>query len=118
VLYFLGELDYGTGRFKAETAGELDRGPDFYAPQTFAGADRPILLAWMQSWKGEIPTTEHNWAGALTLPRELALDSAGRLVVRPLAELEKLRSSAIFRGTLALTDGAPPLLISAKGGWR
>ncbi|MGB3958495.1 MAG: GH32 C-terminal domain-containing protein [Limnochordia bacterium] len=115
VLYFLGELDYGTGRFKAETAGELDRGPDFYAPQTFAGADRPILLAWMQSWKGEIPTTEHNWAGALTLPRELALDSAGRLVVRPLAELEKLRSSAIFRGTLALTDGAPPFDLSQGG---
>ena len=110
VLYFLGELDYGTGRFKAETAGELDRGPDFYAPQTFAGADRPILLAWMQSWKGEIPTNEHNWAGALTLPRELALDSAGRLVVRPLASWKSCNSEALyFRGTL-VTDGAPPLI--------
>ena len=56
VLYAVGEMDYEVGKFQAETWGELDKGPDFYAPQTFFGTDRRIMLAWMQSWEGEIPS--------------------------------------------------------------
>lgn len=102
VLYAVGEMDYEVGKFQAETWGELDKGPDFYAPQTFFGTDRRIMLAWMQSWEGEIPSQKHNWAGALTLPRELMLDSARRLQIRPLPELKRLRADLAFASDLVL----------------
>lgn len=102
VMYFIGEMDYAAGKFRAEAGGELDKGPDFYAPQTFFGTDRRIMLAWMQSWEGDIPTKEQNWAGAFTLPRELSLDSAGRLRVRPVRELAKLRTDLAFASQVML----------------
>lgn len=109
VIYFVGEMDYEVGRFCPESAGVLDQGPDFYAPQTFFGTDRRLMLAWMQAWESEIPTQQDGWAGALTLPRELLLDSAGRLVVRPVAELEKLRERLVFAGKLVVESGAQSL---------
>lgn len=109
VLYFLGKMDYGVGEFQPESWGELDVGPDFYAPQTFFGTSRRIMLGWMQSWEGEIPTQEHNWAGALTLPRELKLDSAGRLRVQPLSELENLRSQLVFTSRVGVDRASQDL---------
>lgn len=103
VIYFLGEMDYERGKFQAESWGELDKGPDFYAPQTFFGSERRIMLAWMQSWEGDIPTQEHRWAGAFTLPRELMLDPAGRLRVYPAAEVAGLRRELLAADKLVLS---------------
>jgi len=111
VLCFVGEMDYAAGQFRKEAEGELDKGPDFYAAQTFFGSDRRILLAWMQSWEGEIPTQEQNWAGAFTLPRELSLDAAGRLRVAPVPELKQLRTGVVFSSEVDLEGWSGGLAI-------
>lgn len=47
-------------------------GEDFYAPQTFAVADRRILIGWMYHWGKQAPA-ESVRAGAFSIPRELKL---------------------------------------------
>ncbi|NMB00840.1 MAG: glycoside hydrolase family 32 protein [Firmicutes bacterium] len=104
VIYFVGEMDYESGKFRAEYVKELDYGPDFYAPQTFFGAERRILLAWMDSWEANIVSKKDNWAGALTLPRELTLDSNGHLRIHPLPELKQLRKERVSATNVLLEN--------------
>ena len=105
VLYFVGDVDYRSGTFVADYSRELDHGSDFYAAQSFFGTDRRILLAWMDAWDVDIPSKKDNWAGALTLPRELLLGRDGSLRFRPLPELRGLRKDHCFTTNMAL-DGA------------
>lgn len=71
----------------------VDRGFDFYAPQTFCdGKGRRILIGWMGIPDAEYgnPTVEDGWQHALTLPRELHMKN-GRLIQTPIEELNELR---------------------------
>lgn len=71
----------------------LDFGFDFYAPQTFCdNKGRRILIGWMGlSDSGyDNPTEEFGWQHHLTIPRELDFKD-GRLLQRPVSELESLR---------------------------
>ena len=73
---------------------EFDYGFDFYAPQTFAGPDgRRLLIGWMgiggESYSN--PTTGLGWQHCLTMPRELSVASDGRLIQRPIRELESIK---------------------------
>jgi len=104
VRYQIGEMDYNIGKFTAEYEDELDFGPDFYAVQSFSGTKRRIVLAWMDSWKRSKPSQKHNWAGALTLPRELILQE-GRIKSVPLKELKALRQDGIHCHGLLLESG-------------
>ncbi|MDQ6598873.1 glycoside hydrolase family 32 protein [Bacillus salipaludis] len=70
---------------------ELDRGFDFYAPQTMTGPDgRRILVGWMGLPDIEYPTDKNGWAHCLTVPRELSIWN-GKLIQQPVKELESLR---------------------------
>lgn len=72
---------------------ELDKGFDFYAPQTYVDEDgRRILIGWMglPDVEYEYPTEENDWIHALTIPRILTTEN-GKLVQTPIPELEKLR---------------------------
>ena len=74
---------------------QLDRGCDFYAPQTFCDENgRRILIGWMGIPDAGYtnPTTENGWQHALTLPRQLRLKN-GKMIQTPLKELEGLRCS-------------------------
>jgi beta-fructofuranosidase len=72
---------------------ELDAGFDFYATQTAESPDgRRILTAWMGLPEMAYPTDREGWAHCLTLPRELGIRN-GRLIQRPVRELEELRTS-------------------------
>lgn len=73
---------------------ELDRGFEFYAPQTFKDDDgRTILVGWMGMPEEEDhPTVENGWLHCFTLARELTLKD-GKLFQNPIRELENLRSS-------------------------
>ncbi|WP_208559213.1 glycoside hydrolase family 32 protein [Marinilactibacillus kalidii] len=78
---------------------ELDRGFDFYAPQTFLDEKgRRILWGWMGLPDIESdytnPTIERGWQHALTLPRELTIEE-GKLKQRPLSEYKRLRKDGI-----------------------
>lgn len=109
VMAFIGEMDYERGKFQPESVKKLDYGPSFYAPQTFFGTERRILFAWMDSWEIEIQSKKHSWAGALTLPRELSLDSYGRLKAYPLSEVNTLRTKQLFVGGVALHNDVEDL---------
>lgn len=89
--YVLGNLDVETQRIEHGAFQELDRGFDFYAPQTMEAPDgRRILVGWMGLPEMAYPTDSHGWAHCLTLPREITIEN-GRLMQRPVRELQQLR---------------------------
>lgn len=104
VIYFVGEIDYKSGKFKVDYSKELDYGPDFYAAQTFFGTKRRIMLAWMDSWEVDIRSKKDNWAGALTLPRELVLDKNGCMQIHPLTELKELRKGQFSATNISIAN--------------
>jgi beta-fructofuranosidase len=90
--YLVGEFDYETGIFTHDEFEELDKGFDFYAVQSFQDEKgRRIAVGWMNMWEAKMPEQEHGWAGALTLPREITLTKDGKLLMKPVEELKKLR---------------------------
>lgn len=98
VVWVQGKLDPEHAYFEPEgQARELDKGPDFYAPQTLKASDgRTILIAWMQAWQRTFPTHElgHGWTGQMTIPRELFWKD-DKLAQRPVREIEAYRGPAI-----------------------
>lgn len=91
--YIIGTLDYESGEFSGGGFTEIDRGFEFYAPQTMIdNQGRRILIGWMGMPGDEKyhPTQKHGWMHQLTLPRELIFEK-GFLQQKPLAELTHLR---------------------------
>lgn len=88
-----------SGDFRGScTLGEfvpLDYGFDFYAPQTFTGGKRRLLIGWLGMPDADYtnPTAAQGWQHCLTVPRELRWED-GRLWMRPARELEALRGEA------------------------
>lgn len=81
-------------------SGQLDRGMDFYAPQSYsdipATDGRRIWLAWMNNWNyaSGLPTSP--WRGVMTIPREVRLETHNgqvKLVQRPVEELCRLHKN-------------------------
>jgi fructan beta-fructosidase len=98
--YFIGTFD-GT-KFVNENPPDrvlwMDRGADFYAPQSWSGVPpsdgRRILVAWMDNWKyaAKLPTSP--WRGQMSYPRTAELEQTPdgiRLVQNPVREIESLR---------------------------
>jgi sucrose-6-phosphate hydrolase SacC (GH32 family) len=81
----------------------LDGGRDFYAALSFGamppGDERRVWLAWMNDHRYAKHTPTAPWRGAMTLPRELALqraaDGALRLLQQPLGALAARRDAAL-----------------------
>lgn len=99
VAYLVGDLDVSGGvpRFTPTHGGLVDSGRDFYAPAVLAAPDRVLMWGWTWEDRAETDVLASGWAGALTLPRELALDHASRLVTTPARELHALRGTATTR---------------------
>lgn len=88
-------LDRRTLEFEHGSFYELDRGFDFYAPQTMVDEkDRRIMVGWMGLPEVVYPTDSHGWAHCLTLPRTLSFRE-GKLIQLPVPELELLRMSTV-----------------------
>lgn len=71
----------------------LDYGFDFYAPQTFTGGKRRLLIGWMGMPDADYENPTGGWQHCLTVPRELRWEN-GRLRMRPVQELDGLREEA------------------------
>lgn len=109
VLFMLGHLDFETGRFDVQTLGEVDAGFDFYAAQTLRMPDgRVIMIAWKEMWDRSFPSRDEEWAGTYTLPRELSVKD-GRLIQKPVRELEAFRSEPVYAGETEAEDSAVSL---------
>lgn len=93
--YMLGKLNYESGIFKHRNFKLLDYGFDVYAPQTMIdNKGRRIMIAWMTMWESDMPEQKDNWAGAMTIPRQLSIEDE-KLLCRPVAELAELREEEI-----------------------
>lgn len=90
------EYDFKKNTYEIDEISQIhsvDRGCDFYAPQTFEDEKgRRILIGWMGIPDASYtnPTVEAGWQHALTMPRELHFKN-GRLYQTPLKEWEDLR---------------------------
>ncbi len=93
--YLIGEeIDWQNGVFKHGSFVELDRGFEFYAPQTMQDpSGRRILVGWFGLPGVDCVSDENGWAHCLTIPRELIVEE-NRLWQRPIKELEQLRKEA------------------------
>ncbi|KII76460.1 glycoside hydrolase family 32 protein [Vibrio renipiscarius] len=92
--YFVGELDCTRAQYNHGAFQPLDRGFEFYAPQTTLADDgRRLLSAWLGiPDEDDQPTVEHNWIHALSLVRSLHLID-GKVHQRPVEEHQSLRQS-------------------------
>ncbi|AEM79243.1 glycoside hydrolase family 32 protein [Thermoanaerobacter wiegelii] len=107
-IYFVGEFEIEKGIFKFDIDDyqPIDYGFDFYAPQTTSDEQgRRLIVAWMDTWGEVMPTQErgHNWAGAMTLPREILMVN-GKLYFRPIKEIENYRKNH-YKLTNLMIDG-------------
>lgn len=94
-VYMIGNLNIENGIFEFDDFYSVDYGFDFYAPQTtIDNKGRRIVIGWMNMWETLNPTqvNGHNWAGAMTLPREAVLID-GRLYFKPVDEIKKYRKN-------------------------
>lgn len=121
VQYFIGDFDGKafTDENSPMTTLWLDYGPDDYAGTTWNNAPdgKRVYIGWMNHWAyaRDIPTS--TWRGAMTLPRELSLANtpAGiRLVQKPVAQLETLRSEG-WQWSDVMVEPGQNLLGDARG---
>ena len=88
---------------------EMDRGHDFYAPQSFLTPDgRRIVIGWLDMWESPLPEQEDGWAGS-SLPRELTLGADHRLQMRP-ARGRRSQASVVPRPVSTLNNQQMTLL--------
>lgn len=87
---------------------EIDRGFDFYAPQTFEDSKgRRIMIGWMgvpDAVEHKNPTIENFWQHQLTIPRELVL-KGDKVYQIPIKELETLRKEYKEINNVPLEEG-------------
>lgn len=105
--FFTGTLDYDTGSFDHGAFRELDRGFEFYAPQTMEDEQgRRLLIGWMgvpDQEEEAHPTTANHWIHALTLPRELTWKD-GRLMQSPAEELQAMRGPVLLHSSITIEN--------------
>ncbi|MDE6195391.1 MAG: GH32 C-terminal domain-containing protein, partial [Erysipelotrichaceae bacterium] len=103
--YFPIQYDFENHTYTLGKFYQLDRGFDFYAPQTFEDEqERRILIGWMGLPDIDYtnPTVERGWQHALTIPRELVVKD-GKLLQKPIQEMETLRKSKmVYEGSQAI----------------
>ena len=97
--YMIGEFTEDKRKFNCGEFIELDRGFDFYAPQTFYDdKGRCILIGWMglpdiDDYYSN-PTIENGWQHTLTMPRELSIKN-NKIIQKPIDEIKELRQQHI-----------------------
>ncbi len=105
--YIMGRMDWDTLTFTPDGQFHvLDFGFDSYAAacaNNIEDTDKAVLIAWMGLPDVSYPTDEEDWAGCLTLPRELTVRGR-RLIQQPLPSLKKLRGERAV-----LDSGVNPL---------
>lgn len=95
-VYWLG--DYAGHRFSPEGSPKrLDWGDVFYAPNSLRDPNgRWLMWGWIREARPRDQYAAAGWASCLTLPREISLDDAGELNVKPAEELKQLRNGMLL----------------------
>lgn len=107
--YAKGKFNDDKKEFKFNEFIEIDRGFDFYAPQTFEDSKgRRIVIGWMgvpDAIEHKNPTINNFWQHQLTIPRELVLKN-NKLYQLPIDELKKLRIGNSIKKDVDLNKGS------------
>ncbi|ULQ50853.1 glycoside hydrolase family 32 protein [Flavihumibacter fluvii] len=95
--YFLGDFD-GTNFIPTDTATRwIDYGTDNYAGVSFFNTGkRTIFLGWMSNWQYAQQVPTEKWRSAMTLPRNLSIQSAGGKLVLASTPVEEMK---VIKGT-------------------
>ncbi|MGX4668471.1 glycoside hydrolase family 32 protein [Cerasibacillus sp. JNUCC 74] len=108
--YFAGQIDYDNVSFLHDSFVELDRGFDFYAPQTTVDKKgRRLLFGWLgnaEVGESKHPTVKYNWIHALTIPRYLEWKD-GKLWQCPVKEIEKLYEDETYYDNVVIDNKKP-----------
>lgn len=114
--YLVGTWDNQAGKFipDHENLIEIDRGFEFYAPQTFVDPKgRLIQYGWAGIMWPEVeeavPSRQDGWIHQLTQPRILSLRD-GRLFQEPLEETQGLAQAVEVKSTKAFDLSGPSRL--------
>jgi beta-fructofuranosidase len=101
-------------RFIPRQVGRCDGGHRYYAPQSLTLADgRRVAFGWLRECLGELTGPDKTRVGAMSLPRELFLDSSGSLRARPAGELDSARRETLLDRTVD-GHGTASLTLSAR----
>lgn len=95
--YFIIEGDIKSDNYEFSKFITLDRGFDFYAPQTFLDSKgRRILIGWLSisDTPFAYPTVDNGWNHCLSIPRELNFKN-NKLIQCPIEELKSLRKETV-----------------------
>lgn len=103
--YFLGKLNYESGKLEHGDFIELDRGFEFYAPQvTVDEKGRRVIFAWMGlPDEDEHPTVEKGWIHAMTMPRVMELID-NKIYQKPVEEFKNLRKNSVQYNDIIIED--------------
>lgn len=105
--YAIGSFDASKQVLNLGEFDELDRGFDFYAPQTFVNHDgRVIMYGWAgvpDAVQHQNPTIENEWQHCLTLPRQLVL-RGNKIYQLPVEELKAMRTSEVVMNNIILNE--------------
>lgn len=105
--YVVGEFINNKKEFNHGKFVEIDRGFDFYAPQTFKDSKgRRIIIGWMgvpDAVEHKNPTIDNFWQHQLTIPRELVLRN-DKIYQIPVVELEALRKGDSVKNEVLLNE--------------
>jgi len=104
----LGTFDGRT--FHPRSLQRLDHGPECYAPALMVDPNGRVLT-WGWSWEAltQNGRERQGWAGCLTFPRLLTLQSDGRLGIDVAPEVAALRGVGAVVGAAELRTGSPTL---------
>ena len=78
--YVIGNMDFNKNKFIEEYTDIVDYGFDFYAPQVFVGEN--VMIAWLNMWDRNNPSSDYGFAGQLTIPRHIEVIN-GKLYQTP-----------------------------------
>jgi beta-fructofuranosidase len=114
VMWLTGRMT--ANRFVPSASGRCDDGQRYYAPQSLTMADgRRVAFGWIREGQDELAGQDRSRVGVMSLPRELFLDSGGRLRSRPVRELDRARHQTM--ASLAVHGrGSAGIALSARSG--
>ena len=89
--FFVGNMDFKSGRFEILSMQAQDLNGYWFAPQTFTGPNGERLqmcwqstTLWMQWYDDFGPTCDEGWRNCISLPHVLSLDSNNHIHSRPI----------------------------------
>jgi beta-fructofuranosidase len=86
---------YANQRFAPENEGVVDWG-SYYAAKTMVNANgRRILWGWIPESRSDADLISAGWAGAMSLPRVLSLDSQKQLESEVATDVRQLRTTRV-----------------------